>query len=107
MILAIVLAVPCFGGNLDKKLPALEGLVGYGCAVKGPIWQIDHNHPSGRNVKVWRVSFSAEHKDIISGKAEKNWKLFYAYRKSRMKGLVDCDRFMGRVARALKKRRTK
>ncbi len=104
MILVIVLAIPCFGGNLDKKLPALEGLVRYGCLVKGPIWQMDHNDPGGRNIKVWRVSFSAEHENIISGKVKKDWKLFYAYRKSRKKGLLDCDKFMERVDRALSRR---
>ncbi len=106
MILVIVLAIPCFGGDLDKKLPPLEGLVRWGCAVKGPILQLDHNDPSGRSVKVWTVDFSAEHKDLMSGKVKKDWKLFYAYRKSRKKGLSDCDKFMERVERA-KERRTK
>jgi len=106
MVLAVVLAIPCFGGNLDKKLPALEGLVRWNCTVKGPILQLDHNHPSGRTREVWTVDFTAEHKDLLSGKVKKDWKLFYGYRKSRMKGLVDCDKFMERVERA-KKGRTK
>jgi len=107
MILAVVLVIPCFGENLDKKFPPLEGLVRWGCAVNGPIWQMDYNHPSGRNTKVWTVDFHASHKDILSGETKKDWKLFYGYRKSRMKGLVDCDKFMERVTRAMKKRRTK
>jgi hypothetical protein len=106
MILAVVLAIPCLCGNLDKKLPALEGLVRWNCTVKGPIWQMDHNDPSGKNVKVWMVDFAAEHRDLLSGKVKKDWKLFYGYRKSRKKGLSDCDKFMERVDRA-KERRTK
>ena len=106
MILAVVLAIPCFGGNLDKKLPALEGLVRWNCTVRGPAWQTDYAHPTGRKTKVWTVNFAAEHRDLLSGKVEKDWKLFYGYRKSRMKGLVDCDKFMERVERA-RKRRTK
>jgi hypothetical protein len=37
---------------------------------------------------------------------KKDWKLFYGYRKSRKKGLADCEKFMERVDRA-KERRTK
>jgi len=107
MILAVVLAIPCFGGDLDKKLPSLEGLVRWNCTVKGPVWQLDHNHPSGRRTKVWTVDFSAEHKDILSGEVKKDWKLFYAFRKSRKKGLDDCDKFMERVDRAKKREANK
>jgi hypothetical protein len=105
MILTVVLAIPCFGGNLDKKFPSLEGLVKWGCAVNGPIWQMDHNHPSGRNTKVWTVDFHASHKDILSGETKKDWKLFYGYRKSRKKGLDDCEKFMQRMEKH--RRRTK
>ncbi len=65
------------GGGLDKKLPSLEGLVRYGCAVKGPILQVDHRDPAGRVRPVWSVTFWAEHKS-----------------------LSDCDRFMERIRKA-------
>ncbi len=93
--------------QLDKKLPALDGLVRYGCAVKGPIQQVDHNDLAGRTRMVWSVTFWAEHKDLLTGKLSKDWKLLYAYRKKRIKGLKDCDKFMDRVvaAWALSKRR--
>ncbi len=52
-------------GGLDDKLPALDGLVRYGCAVKGPILQVDHADPSGRTRRVWSVTFWAEHMSLF------------------------------------------
>ncbi len=88
------------GGGLDKKLPSLDGLVRYGCAVEGPILQVDHRDPAGRVRPVWSVTFWAEHKSVFAAKPSKDWKLLYAYRKKRSKSLSDCDRFMERVKEA-------
>ncbi len=87
-------------GGLDDKLPALDGLVRYGCAVKGPILQVDHADPSGRTRSVWSVTFWAEHGDAFGTKIHKDWKLLYSFRKKRIKGLIDCDKFMERVSKA-------
>ncbi len=87
-------------GGLDDKLPALDGLARYGCAVKGPILQVDHADPSGRTRTVWSVTFWAEHIRAFGKKARKDWKLLYSFRKKRRKGLTDCDKFMERVSKA-------
>ncbi len=87
-------------GGLDDKLPALDGLVRYGCSVQGPILQIDHGNPSGRTRSVWSVTFWAEHMNIFAKKVRKDWKLLYSFRKKRIKGLTDCDNFMDRVSKA-------
>jgi hypothetical protein len=87
-------------GGLDDKLPALDGLARYGCAVKGPILQVDHADPSGRTRTVWSVTFWAEHISAFGKKARKDWKLLYSFRKKRIKGLTDCDKFMERVSKA-------
>lgn len=105
MILAVVLAIPCFGGNLDKKFPSLKGLVKWNCVVNGPMWQMDHGDPTGKRTKVWLVEFGASHKDVFSGETKKDWRLVYSYRKSRKKGLDDCERFMQRMDKHI--RRTK
>ncbi len=88
-------------GGLDNKLPALDGLVRYGCVVQGPIQQIDHGDPSGRTRTVWSVTFWAEHISAFGKKARKDWKLLYSFRKKRIKGLtcireLDCRRERGR-----------
>ncbi len=87
-------------GGLDDKLPALDGLVRYGCSVQGPILQVDHAHPRGRTKSVWSVTFWAEHMNIFAKKVRKDWKLLYSFRKKRIKGLIDCDNFMERVRKA-------
>ncbi len=87
-------------GGLDDKLPALDGLVRYGCSVQGPIQQIDHADPSGKARSVWSVTFWAEHISAFGKKARKDWKLLYSFRKKRIKGLTDCDKFMARVSKA-------
>ena len=87
-------------GGLDDKLPALDGLVRYGCSVQGPIQQIDHGDPSGKARSVWSVTFWAEHISAFGKKARKDWKLLYSFRKKRIKGLTDCDKFMDRVGKA-------
>ncbi len=87
-------------GGLDDKLPALDGLVRYGCTVKGPILQVDHADPSGKARSVWSVTFWAEHISAFEKKARKDWKLLYSFRKKRIKGLTDCDKFMERVSKA-------
>ncbi len=87
-------------GGLDDKLPALDGLVRYGCSVQGPITQIDHSHPSGKTNSVWSVTFWAEHMSLLGKKVRKDWKLLYSFRKKRIKGLTDCDKFMDRVRKA-------
>jgi hypothetical protein len=87
-------------GGLDDKLPALDGLARYGCVVKGPILQVDHADPSGRTRTVWSVTFWAEHISLFGKKVRKDWKLLYSFRKKRIKGLTDCDKFMERVSKA-------
>ena len=87
-------------GGLDDKLPALDGLVRYGCSVQGPIRQIDYAGPSGKARSVWSVTFWAEHISAFGKKARKDWKLLYSFRKKRIKGLTDCDNFMERVSKA-------
>lgn len=87
-------------GSLDDKLPTLDGLVRYGCSVQGPIRQIDHADPSGKARSVWSVTFWAEHISAFGKKARKDWKLLYSFRKKRIKGLTDCDKFMDRVSKA-------
>ncbi len=90
-------------GGLDEKLPTLDGLVRYGCSVRGPILQVDHAHPSGRTKSVWSVTFWAEHISLLGKKVRKDWKLLYSFRKKRRKGLTDCDKFMDRVRKAHRK----
>ena len=87
-------------GGLDDKLPALDGLVRYGCSVQGPIRQIDYDDPSGKARSVWSVTFWAEHISAFGKKVRKDWKLLYSFRKKRSKGLTDCDKFMERVSKA-------
>ena len=87
-------------GGLDDKLPALDGLVRYGCSVQGPIQQLDHGDPSGKARSVWSVTFWAEHMSLFGKKARRDWKLLYSFRKKRIKGLIDCDNFMERVRKA-------
>ena len=87
-------------GGLDDKLPALDGLVRYGCSVQGPILQIDHADPRGRTNSVWSVTFWAEHISAFGKKVRKDWKLLYSFRRKRIKGLTDCDNFMERVSKA-------
>ncbi len=87
-------------GGLDDKRPALDGLVRYGCLVRGPIQQLDHDDPSGRTRPVWSVTFWAEHMSAFGKKVRKDWKLLYSFRKKRIKGLTDCDKFMERVSKA-------
>ncbi len=87
-------------GGLDDKLPTLDGLVRYGCSVQGPIQQLDHGDPSGKARSVWSVTFWAEHISAFGKKARKDWKLLYSFRKKRIKGLTDCDKFMERVSKA-------
>ena len=87
-------------GGLDEKLPSLDGLVRYGCSVQGPITQIDHSDPRGKRRSVWSVTFWAEHISLFGKKVRKDWKLLYSFRKKRIKGLTDCDKFMDRVRKA-------
>ena len=87
-------------GGPNDKLSALEGLVRYGCSVQGPIQQIDHGDPSGRIRTVWSVTFWAEHISLFGKKVRKDSKLLYSFRKKRIKGLTDCDKFMDRVRKA-------
>ncbi len=87
-------------GGLDDKLPPLDGLVRYGCSVQGPIQQIDHGDPSGKARPVWSVTFWAEHMSAFGKKVRKDWKLLYSFRKKRIQGLTDCDKFMERVRKA-------
>ena len=87
-------------GGPNDKLPALDGLVRYGCLVQGPIQQLDHGDPSGKARSVWSVTFWAEHLSAFGKKARKDWKLLYSFRKKRIKGLTDCDNFMERVSKA-------
>jgi hypothetical protein len=87
-------------GGLDEKLPTLDGLVRYGCSVQGPITQVDHADPSGKARSVWSVTFWAEHISLFGKKVRKDWKLLYSFRKKRIKGLTDCDKFMERVSKA-------
>ena len=86
--------------NLDKKLPALDGLTTYGCSVRGPIRLLDHNDASGREREAWKVTFWAAHKSVFAKKSRKDWKLLYSFRKKRIKGLTDCDKFLDRVKAA-------
>lgn len=87
-------------GGLDDKLPSLDGLMRYGCAVRGPITQIDHADPRGKAKSVWSVTFWAEHMSLFGKKVRKDWKLLYSFRKKRSKGLTDCDKFLDRVRKA-------
>ena len=87
-------------GGLDDKLPALDGLVRYGCLVQGPFQQLDYANPSGRTRPVWSVTFWAEHGDAFKTKIRRDWKLLYSFRKKRSEGLADCDRFVARVSKA-------
>ena len=87
-------------GGLDDKLPALDGLVRYGCLVQGPIKSVDHADPSGKARSVWSVTFWAEHISALGKKARRDWKLLYSFRKKRSKGLTDCDKFLARVSKA-------
>ena len=89
-------------GGLDEKLPSLDGLVRYGCSVQGPITQIDHSDPRGKAKSVWSVTFWAEHISLFGKKVRKDWKLLYSFRKKRIKGLTDCDKFMERVSKAMR-----
>ena len=108
LTMATTLLLTCFvagtqtasAGGLDDKLPALDGLVRYGCSVRGPITQLDHADPSGKARSVWSVTFWAEHISAFGKKARKDWKLLYSFRKKRSKGLTDCDKFMERVSKA-------
>ena len=104
LLLSYFVAAPqtASAGGLDDKLPALDGLVRYGCAVKGPILQVDHGDPSGKTMSVWSVTFWAEHISLFGKKARKDWKLLYSFRKKRIKGLTDCDKFMERVSEAMR-----
>lgn len=90
-------------GGLDDKLPSLDGLVRYGCAIKGPIVQVNYADPRGRQEIVWSVTFWAEHKDAFNRNTHKDWKLLYSFRKKRLHGLTDCDKFLERVRKAAKK----
>ena len=101
LALMLLFAAIAKAEGLDKKLPALEGLSRYGCAVEGPILQLAHNDPSGRAQEVWSVTFWAEHKGVFAKKPRKDWKLLYAFRKQRRKGLTDCDKFLDRVKAAV------
>lgn len=100
VILAVVLAIPCFGGDLDKKLPSLEDLIRHGCIVSGPVQMSNYNDPLLRLHTVWTVNFWAEHGTFKESK--RDWKLFYSFRKSRKKALADCDKFMTRVEKLKK-----
>lgn len=88
------------GDGLDEKLPSLDGLVRYGCSVKGPITQIDYADPGGRTRKVWSVTFWAEHMSAFGTKIRKDWKLLYSSRKRRSRSLTDCDKFLEKVSKA-------
>ena len=92
---------------LDKKLPSLEGLHGYGCSLRGPINLHRLGDPRPVVVGVWRVLLWADHKASAEAKPERDWKLIYAYREKRFAGLKDCDRFLKRVAKALETFRAK
>lgn len=98
-------ALAAGGGDLDKELPSLDGLVRYGCTVKGPIQQLDYGDPSGKVREVWSASFWAEHKEASKSKPRKDWELLYSYRHKRMKALADCDKFLERVAKAAQEHR--
>ncbi len=105
MILVVVLAIPCFGGNLDKKFPPLEDLVRHGCIISGPIQMANQKDPLLRLHEVWVVKLWAEHG--TAEKSEKDWTLVYSYRKSRKKGYVDCEKFMTRMKKYIATGRNK
>lgn len=87
--------------KLNKKLPSLTGLVRHGCAVSGPISMLDRNSEAPRYRDVWRVTLWAAHKGQFDKKATKDWQLLYAYRKTRLQGLMDCEKFMVRLKKAV------
>ncbi len=89
------------GENLDKELPALDGLTTYGCYVNGPIRLLDPNDAAGRERDVWKATFWAAHKSVFDKKPRKDWKLLYSFRKKRIKALTDCDKFLDRVRAAV------
>ena len=95
VVLLFVLAIPCFGGNLDKKFPPLEDLVRHGCSISGPIQMANRKDPLLRLHAVWVITLWAAHG--TAEKSEKDWILVYSYRKSRKKGYPDCERFMTRM----------
>ena len=105
VLLLSFLSIRALAANLDDKLPALEGLVRRGCSIYGPIVQVDHGDPAGRERTVWSVMFWAEHQDSLGAKPKRDWKLLYSYRNKRSKALQDCDRFLERVEKARKERR--
>ena len=100
VLLLAFLSIPALAGNLDSKLPPLEGLVGCGCLVRGPILKINHSDPASRKRTVWSATFWAEHRDSLGAKPKRDWNLHYSYRKKRSKALQDCVRFLERVEKA-------
>ena len=76
---------------LDKKLPPLDGLHSYGCTLQGPLVQTDFNDPTGKERYVFSVVFWAKHKLAGEKKLTKNWKLLYAYRNKRIKGMDEVN----------------
>ena len=110
ILLTLYFYYPLYSANgekLDKKLPSLLNLVKHGCAVNGPISMFDRNSEVPRYYDVWRVTFWAEHKGQFDKKATKDWQLLYAYRKTRLKALMDCEKFMERCRKAILKAKMK
>ena len=99
VLIALVLCPALSAGNIDKKLPDLLHLARYGCVVRGPVWQTDHNDPRGEQRRVWTLTVWAAHRDPLAKKATKDWKLWYSSRSKRVKALTDCDKWMDRVAK--------
>lgn len=69
--------------------------------MSGPVAMLNRNSPSGELHNVWQVTFWAEHKSPFDKKPRRDWRLIYAYRVKRKKGLNDCNKFMDRVTRAI------
>jgi len=103
LLLILLTAISLRAEKLDKKLPSLLNLVRHGCAVSGPISMLDRSSPVVRYRDFWRVTFWAEHKGQFDKKVTKDWQLLYAYRKTRLKGLMDCEKFMVRLKKAILK----
>ncbi len=102
-LLILFAALSVQAGKLDKRLPSILGLVRHGCEVTGPISMLDRDSAITRYQDVWRVTFWASHKGLFDKKVTKDWQLLYAYRKTRLRGLMDCEKFMVRVKKAILK----
>ena len=102
ILIALMLCPALSAGDINKKLPDPVNLRSYGCIINGPVWRTDHNDPSGRQRRVWILTVWAAHQDPLAKKAVKDWKLWYSSRSKRAKALMDCDKWMERVAKKMK-----